>query len=100
MRNSPHRLGGAFFLSWWLIACTTAAAQTTYRVDANATTPPHDGSTWCRAFLNLQDALVGVALPGDTILVADGTYRPDEGAGQFNDDRTSTFALVSGIMRR
>ena len=31
-------------------------------VDRNATGATHDGSTWCNAFLNLQDALTAAIL--------------------------------------
>ncbi len=81
---------------------STATAQTVY-VDADAT-GPHDGTTWCNAFLTLQDAL-GVAVPGDAVRVADGTYMPDGGytpaAGAHvagSGDRTATFQLISGVI--
>lgn len=50
-------------------------------------------SGWCGAYLTLDDALA-VALPGETIYVADGTYTPDtSGPG---DPRTAGFDLVAG----
>jgi len=63
-------------------------------VDQNACGPTHDGSSWCNAFLNLQDALA-VATAGMTIRVADGTYKPDEGAGQTPGNRAAVF-LATG----
>jgi hypothetical protein len=37
-----------------------AHAQTVLYVDENAYIAPHDGSTWCTAFLTLDGALDGV----------------------------------------
>jgi len=56
----------------------TLAAQTTWYVDADASGPTHDGTSWCSAFECLNDALA-VGANGDTILVADGLYFPDCG---------------------
>ena len=65
-------------------------------VDAGATGPTHDGRTWCNAFTNLQDGLAA-ATDGDAIRIADGTYTPDQGAGQTSGDRMATFQLLSGV---
>ncbi|MGP1273339.1 MAG: GC-type dockerin domain-anchored protein [Phycisphaerales bacterium] len=51
-----------------------ASAQTTWFVDADAA-PGGDGLTWATAFDDLQPALE-LALPGDQIWVAEGTYAP------------------------
>jgi len=67
-------------------------------VDADAGTGG-DGSSWADAYKYLQDAL-DVAASGDEIWVAEGTYYPDEeyvGEEHTADDRTETFALVSGV---
>ena len=64
-------------------------------VDANAG-GAGDGSSWDNAYPTLQDALA-VAASGDEIWVAASVYYPDEGAGQTNDDRTSTFMLQNGV---
>ncbi|MFW5942118.1 MAG: Calx-beta domain-containing protein [Chloroflexota bacterium] len=55
-----------------------------------------DGSSWADAYPTLQDALSNAA-SGDEIWVAAGVYYPDEGAGQTNDDRASTFTLQNGV---
>ncbi|MGJ8716516.1 MAG: choice-of-anchor Q domain-containing protein [Maribacter stanieri] len=55
-----------------------------------------DGSSWSSAYGNLQDALSNSA-SGDEIWVAAGTYYPDEGLGQNDDDRSATFTLKSGV---
>ena len=52
------------------------ARATTYFVDLDAP-PGGDGSSWPLAFQYLQDALQ-VAVSGDEIRVAQGTYHPDE----------------------
>ena len=73
-------------------------ASSVYYVDASAPAGTNDGCSWATAYLSLQDALAGGTLAsGDEIRVADGTYYPDEGAGQTNNDRLSTFTLIDGI---
>lgn len=65
-------------------------------VDHSATDPVQDGSTWCRAFVHLQDGL-SVAQHGDEVRVAHGFHRPDRGAGQTLGDRTSSFRVPDGV---
>ncbi len=64
-------------------------------VDADATGAA-TGLSWTNAFTTVQDALA-VAQPGDEIWVAEGVYYPDEGAGQTNNARASTFQLLDGV---
>jgi hypothetical protein len=64
-------------------------------VDAHATGMNH-GSNWTDAYTKLQDAL-SVAVSGDRIWVAAGTYKPDQGGGQTVNDRTATFQLKNGV---
>ncbi len=69
-------------------------------VDANAVGPVHDGSSWCDAYLYLQDALAAAAAAGgtiDEIRVADGVYKPDQGAGQTPGDQAATFQLQGAL---
>jgi hypothetical protein len=73
---------------------TSTAAQTVVYVDKSATGPTHDGSSWCSAYLYLQDAL-GVAQQGDEIRLADGTYVPDTSG--LEDPREATFHLLNGV---
>jgi len=65
-------------------------------VDTDAPGPTHNGLSWTTAFTSVQDAL-GAATYDDQIWVAEGVYFPDEGAGQTNDDRVSTFTLRPGV---
>lgn len=95
----------------WTLKCTQAliAFQLTFtvgggtgghilRVDRNAplTIWTPDGSSWTRAYPNLQDALAAAGA-GDTIRVADGIYTPDDGAGIAPGDRTASFAIPDGV---
>lgn len=74
-------------------------------VDADAA-PDGDGRSWATAFRYLQDALAcvrdeagaGQACEGVTeIWIAEGTYYPDEGAGQTDNNVHSRFELVEGV---
>jgi len=51
----------------------------------------NDGSSWTHAFTRLQDALAA-SVAGGEIWVAEGVYRPSDGA-----DRYSTFQLKTGV---
>lgn len=82
-----------FFL-WVLVggfvsAAVPLRAQTVVFVDGDATGPVHDGTSWCTAFTDLQDALTPAAA-GTEIRVADGTYKP-------GPDRASSFRLKTGV---
>ncbi|MEK7395343.1 MAG: right-handed parallel beta-helix repeat-containing protein, partial [Candidatus Poribacteria bacterium] len=72
---------------------TIANAYSIHYVDGSKN---GNGSSWANANKYLQDALFN-ASSGDEIWVAKGTYYPDEGAGQTNDARASTFQLISGV---
>ncbi|MCB1127279.1 MAG: hypothetical protein KDM81_12330, partial [Verrucomicrobiae bacterium] len=54
------------------------------------------GTTWADAYVHLEDAL-GVAVAGDQIWVAAGTYRPDQGTGLTPGDRFRSFTLLDGV---
>ena len=64
-------------------------AQTRYYVDLNAS-GQNTGVSWSDAFNNLHDAMV-VAISGDEIWVAEGTYHPSENI------RTVYYSLLSGV---
>jgi parallel beta-helix repeat protein len=69
-------------------------------VDGNATGTYHDGSTWCNAFVHLQDALATAANSNGVITeirVADGVYHPDEGENQTPGNRSATFQLINAV---
>jgi hypothetical protein len=68
-------------------------------VDDDAT-GANDGTSWENAYVYLQDALVD-ANDSDKpveIRVAQGIYKPDQGAGQTSGDREASFHLVSGTI--
>lgn len=55
-----------------------------------------DGSTWANALPHLQTALA-MAVSGDQIWVAAGTYYPDEGTGQTDNDPNAAFTMREGV---
>ncbi|MBN2182059.1 MAG: right-handed parallel beta-helix repeat-containing protein [Sedimentisphaerales bacterium] len=67
-----------------------------YYVDPDAPGPFHNGTSWKWAFRNLQDALA-VAVAGDTILVAEGIYKPDKGDLVTTGDREASFRLTDDV---
>jgi predicted outer membrane repeat protein len=71
------------------------AAPKTIYVDKDSP-GAEDGTSWTNAFIYLQDALA-VSTAGDTIRVAQGTYRPNQGTGPTPSDRTATFQLKTGV---
>jgi len=80
------------------ISFTVGGGKVIY-VDRSATGPSPDGSTWFRAFRNVQDALAAAA-SGDEIRIADGTYPPDQGGGQIPGDRRASFDIPDGVILR
>lgn len=92
MRCGSSQGTGLAFLICFSGAVTAAEGQNVIHVDAGATERPRDGSSWCSAFAELQEALE-VARAGDKIVVAHGTYKPDRGTG----NRAATFQLIRGV---
>jgi len=56
----------------------------------------NDGTSWATPFQSIQKAL-GVATTGTKVLVAAGTYYPDQGFDAVDNDRTSSFTLKNGV---
>jgi hypothetical protein len=83
-----------FALTIALSICTTVQAQIIY-VDADAP-GANNGSIWANAYNYLQDAL-NAAVDDDEIQVAQGAYKPDQGAGGTAGDRYATFQLVNAV---
>lgn len=54
------------------------------------------GSSWEDALSNLQEAML-LALPGDEIRVAGGTYATDSGGGLIPGDPSTRFVLPGGV---
>jgi hypothetical protein len=77
--------------------CGAAAGKIIY-VDDDAA-GANDGSSWENAYVYLQDALADAnsAEKPVEILVAQGIYKPDQGAYQTPGDREATFRLMNGV---
>ncbi|MBN1513608.1 MAG: RHS repeat protein, partial [Phycisphaerae bacterium] len=79
-----------------LVAVTTPRV---IYVDATRPALGADGRTWETAYPYLQSALADAANQTGPvqIWVADGEYYPDEGTGQVDNARTSTFTLLDHV---
>ncbi len=79
-----------------------AAVGPVLYVDASAT-GSNSGSSWCDAYVDLQDALAAAGASGGTVAdiqVAHGAYAPDRGINQTPGDRGATFQLLNGVAMR
>lgn len=81
-----------FMLSLALVGQGVAVAQSIIFVDDDAPGATHDGTTWCTALTDLQEALA-LAPPGSQVRVAQGTYTPTSPGGV----RIATFQLPAGV---
>jgi len=81
-----------------LVAARTAVAGGIIYVDANAA-GANNGSSWENAYVYLQDALsdAEAAEKPLEIRVAQGIYKPDQGAFQTPGDREATFQLINNL---
>lgn len=83
-------------MSLLLVGMVCKAAGQTIYVDADAT-GANNGSSWVHAYKYLQDALNKPPGSGDQIWVAEGIYKPDQGAAATPGDREATFQLINGV---
>jgi len=84
-----------FFVLLMILSNAGFACAKVIYVDGDAS-GVNDGSSWQNAYKYLQDALAD-AESGDEIRIAQGIYKPDQGAGITPGDRTATFQLINGV---
>lgn len=87
-----------------LALAASAQGQPVLYVDGTAT-GANDGSSWCDAYLYLQDALAAAAASGGVVTeirVAQGIYTADRSTGNPDGtgDREATFQLLNGVALR
>ena len=85
------------FLALFTLNNFSLANKTIY-VDDDAV-GTNNGSSWQNAYIYLQDALADANSSEKPveIRIAQGTYKPDQGAGQTTGDREATFMLIDDI---
>src|SRR4030042_2152326 len=96
--NKVARYVCAVVAALCLCGGAVGAAATVIYVDA-AAAGAGDGSSWADAYIHLQDALAAAAGADKPveIRVAQGVYKPDQGAGITPGDRAATFQLLDGV---
>jgi len=91
---------GIPFLVVALCACGVAVGQPGRIIYVDgAAVGANDGSSWPDAYVYLQDALgeAITAAPPVEVRVAQGLYKPDQGAGIVRGDEDAAFELLNGV---
>lgn len=89
-----HPFVSMFFWTTVLFTPPLSASAQIIHVDRDAPGPVHDGSSWCRAYTELYEALE-IAPPGAMIHIAEGVYLPD--ASGLPDPRDATFTIPADL---
>ncbi|MBK1818069.1 tandem-95 repeat protein [Luteolibacter yonseiensis] len=98
MKRALPEQSHLFFPRLWLLLglmfFSANASAAILRVASDATHASPDGSTWAKAYPDLQTALAAAA-PGTEIWIKTGTYKPTTGI-----DRTVAFRLKNNMILR
>lgn len=97
MKTVTHSAGKWLFAMIIITYPLHLATASIIYVDANATAGAHNGTSWANAYQYLQDA--NAVTSGNSIYVAQGTYKPDRDKRRptGTGSRTATFQLKSGV---
>ena len=82
------------FIVSFFIAVLAQSQTIRYVVQGGAGTK--NGSSWANASGDMQ-AMINSSVANDQVWVAKGTYYPDEGTGQINNDRAACFILKNNL---
>jgi predicted outer membrane repeat protein len=83
------------FISILILLSCISYSQSIHYVNYN-TSGSNNGTSWTNAFTNFQSAL-NVAVSGDQIWVAKGTYKPSSAYDLTNSPRYYHFRLINGV---
>jgi len=88
----------AILVSLAVLGVATKVSGKIIYVDAD-TVGANDGTNWADAYRHLQDALADADAADKPveIRVAQGVYKPDQGANQTPGDPSASFQLINGV---
>ncbi|MCR9102970.1 MAG: right-handed parallel beta-helix repeat-containing protein, partial [bacterium] len=103
MSNRKTKQTLLFLFAFWFalpVLWSQCPTNNRFYVDADANSGANDGTSWADAFTDLQDALLEARTNCTNVTeiwVAAGTYKPDEGVGQTDNDINATFRLRNSV---
>ena len=90
------KIGFRYGVVLLLLLVVNLSGQVIFYVDSSRIDDTGDGTSWATAKKYIQSVLV-LETDVDQIWVAKGTYYPDDGDGQVDNERSSVFGLDSDV---